>query len=465
MDLSPVGLVAVGVAGTTLLLFVVWRPRAALASCVMLVLLASTKFRSRDAYALLRGDMDSQIFFEIGLYAVLFTIAIRGLLLLPVSAFRLGRSGALLGGYVGVALLSTLWSANLDLTFVRALQLFVLFTYAFVAVTVLGPRRLLWITMASVVLYVVVFSGLAHLLPSADGTRISNGVPRFTWFAVHPIGAGVFAGTAALFLLACALFPRGDGTRGAKGILEWCLVAYSVWVMLDTQSRGPIFAFALAACLLLVRKYVVGTRALLTSDRVLLGLLATAITLLVPIVTGRRGTRILFFVLRGQTSEEFLSMTGRTGLWKIAIGSSMEHPLLGQGYVSARQVLLQQVEWGGHTHNALIESLFSVGLLGAALLWIPFLVVLGASFLRTVRLHPDTVRYHAIVCSGMVFLLFNSVTGDSFASIASYEPMLLFVLVLSHDAMAGERMVAANPTPARLDLHRGGPPCVAPAPS
>jgi hypothetical protein len=450
MNPSPIALAAVAAVGVGLFAFLALRPRAALASGVMLVLLASTKFRHRDAYALLSGSMDAQIFFEIGLYALLLVVTARALSLLPVSSFRIGRAGILLAGYVGVTLLSALWSANLEITFIRAAQLLILFGYGFVAVTVLGPKRTLGILAGSLVLYVLVFSSMAALFPFANGTKPAD-IPRFTWFAVHPIGAGVFAATAALFVLAHTLFPHGsERPWWSFGLPVWVFIPPLVWVLLATHSRAPLFAFVIAATLLVARKYMIGTRALLTSDRVLLALLASGIMLLIPVVTGRRGNRIIYFVFRGQTTEEFVNMTGRTSLWDVAIDFLMQRPLLGYGYVAARDVLLQQVNWGGHAHNALIDSLFSVGLVGAALLWTSFLVVLGASFLRTMRTHPAAVGHHAMVCCGTVFLLFNAIAGDSFAGVPSYEPMLLFLFVLSHDALTREkagRRIVTVPAP------------------
>jgi O-antigen ligase len=438
MNPSPVAFAIVAAFGVPLVVFLALWPRAALASGVMLILLASTKFRHRDVYALLTGSTDAQIFFEIGLYALVFVITCRALLLLPVSSFRIGRPAALLGGYVGVTLLSALWSANLEITFIRAAQLFILFSYGFVAVNVLGPRRTLRILAGSLVLYVLFFSGMAALFPFANGTKPAA-ILRFTWFAVHPIGAGVFAASAALFIFVHTLFPAGsERPWWSFGLPVWIFIPPLIWVLLATHSRAPLFAFAIAVTLLLARKYMIGTRALLTSDRVLLALLASGIMLLIPAVTGRRGHRITYYLFRGQTTEEFVNMTGRTSLWDVAIDFLLQRPLLGHGYVAARDVLLQQVNWGGHAHNAVIDSIFSVGLVGAALLWISFLVVLGVSFLRTMRTHPAAVGYHAMIFCGMVFLLFNAITGDSFAGVPGYEPMLLFLLVLTHDAMTWE---------------------------
>jgi O-antigen ligase len=438
MSASPIALTAVSIVGIALLTFLMLRPRATLASGVILILLASTKFRHRDSYALLSGSLDAQIFFEIGAYAVLFLISARALLLLPLSSFQISRRGALLGGYVSVALLSALWSASLEITFVRAVQLLILFSYGVVAVAVLGPRRMLRILTGSVVLYVLIFAGMALMFPFAAGTRPAS-IPRFTWFAVHPITAGVFAATAALFVLVYTLFPRGrERPWWTGGVPVWFFLPPVIWVLLTTHSRAPLFAFTAATAFLIIRKYVVGARALLTSDRLLLALLASAVMLLIPVITGKRGHRIIYFVLRGQTTEEFANMTGRTSLWDVAIDLLLQRPVLGHGYVAAREVLLQQVSWGGHAHNALVDSLFSGGLVGAALLWIPFLGILGSSFLRTCRTPPATVESYAMVCAGMVFLLFNSITGDSFAGSPGYEPLLLFLFVLSHDALDRE---------------------------
>jgi exopolysaccharide production protein ExoQ len=437
MDLLVIGVVAGPLVAVPLFVFIIRRPHDALGMGVMLVLMAGIKFRDRDTMATLTGVIDAQVAYELGFYALLLLISLRGMLLLRPQAFQLPPLGAALAAYVGLALLSALWSPNLLLTAVRAGQLAVLFTYAAVAIPVLGPERVLRVFGASLIWYVLICAALASLFPFADGTRVLLGgwVRRFSWFKVHPIAAGSAAACAALFALAWTLFSRRTKYWWTLGLPLWLYFLPLVGIMMATHSRGPLFAFLFAALLLVIRKYLVGTRAALTSDRLLLGLLGIGLALATTAITGRGQHRLRYILLRGQTTEEFVHLTGRTSLWDVAFDFILARPVFGQGFSAARDALLRVVQWGGHTHNGLLESLFSLGIVGTALLWIPALVLLGSSFLRLVKTEPSAAASLAFVAAGMVFLLLSSVSDLGFAGTASYETLMLFLLAFAHSAL------------------------------
>jgi O-antigen ligase len=437
MDLLLIGLVAGPLVAVPLFVFIIRRPHEALGMGVMLVLLAGIKFRDRDTLATLSGVMDAQVAYELGLYGLLLLIALRGILLLRPQAFQLPPLGAALAAYVGLALLSALWSPNLLLTTVRAGQLAVLITYAAVAIPVLGPQRVLRVFGASMIWYVLICASLASAFPFADGTRVALGgwVRRFSWFKVHPIGAGSAAACAALFALAWTLFSRRTKYWWTLGFPLWLYILPLIAILLRTHSRGPLFAFLFATLLLVIRKYLIGARAALTSDRLLLGLLGIGLALATTAITGRGQYRLQSIFLRGQTTDEFIHLTGRTSLWNVAFDFILARPVFGHGFSAARQALLQLVQWGGHTHNGLLESLFSLGIVGAALLWIPALVLLGSGFLRMMRAEPGSATGFAFVGAGMVFLLLSSVTDNGFAGPASYETLMLLLLAFAHSAL------------------------------
>lgn len=437
MDLLLIGVVAGPLVAVPLFVFIIRRPHDALGMGVMLVLMAGIKFRDRDTMATLSGVIDAQVAYELGLYALLLLISLRGLLLLRPRAFQLPPLGAALGAYVGLALLSALWSSNLLLTTVRAGQLAILFTYAAVAIPVLGPQRVLRVFGASLIWYVLICAALASIFPFADGTRVLLGgwVRRFTWFKVHPIGAGSAAACAALFALAWTLFSRRTKYWWTLGLPLWLYILPLVGILLATHSRGPLFAFLFAVLLLVIRRYLIGARAALTSDRLLLGLLAIGLALATTAITGRGQYRLQYIFLRGQTTEEFIHLTGRTSLWDVAFDFVLARPVFGHGFSAARDALIRIVQWGGHTHNGLLESLFSLGILGAASVWIPALVLLGSSFLRLMKTAPTAASGPAFVAAGMVFLLLSSVSDLGFAGTASYETVMLFLLVFAHSAL------------------------------
>jgi O-antigen ligase len=456
MDPLLVAILAVPLVAIPLIALVWWRPREALVLAPALLLLALIKFRNRDPLASPMGVFDDQVAFELGLYAFVMLIALRGLLLLPLSRFRIPPLGVLLAGYVAVTMLSALWSATLEFTTVRGGQLLVLALYTMVAVTILGPQRMLRIFGASVVWFVLFFSALAKIFPWADGTRIPAAGPqlaRFSWFYLHPIAVGTFMGSAAVFVAAWILYSGERRPRWALGLPTWLFLPPLVLVLFQTRARGPIIAFLFAGLLLLIRKYLVGRRAYLTSDRLLLGLLGFGLAMATYVVTGRGYYRVRNFFLRGQTPEYVANFSGRDELWDTSLAVFLERPLFGHGYVAVREALLSQSTWlTGHAHNGFLESLLGVGLVGAALLWIPVLVLLCSSFLRMVRTEPSAALEAAYIAGAISFLVLCSLLETGLAGPPGHEVLLLFLLVLSYAALA--RNGTRRPTP----LDRYAPP-------
>jgi exopolysaccharide production protein ExoQ len=451
MDPLLIAILAVPFAVVPLIALILWRPRDALAVGPVLLLLALIKFRNRDPFASPMGVFDDQVAFELGLYALVMLIALRGLLMLPLSKFRVPPLGVLLGGYVAVAMLTAFWSATLEFTTVRSSQLLILVTYTMVAVTILGPQRMLRIFGASLVWFVLFFSILAKTFPWADGTRIPAAGPqlaRFSWFFLHPITVGTFMGSAAVFVVASILYSDERRPRWALGLPIWLYLAPLVMVLLQTRARGPIIAFLFAGLLLLIRKYVVGRRAYLTSDRLLLGLLGFGLAMTTYVVTGRGYYRVRNFFLRGQTPEYVASFSGRDELWDTALAVFLERPLFGHGYVAVREALMSQSTWlTGHAHNGFLESLLGVGMVGAALLWVPVLILLCSSFLRMMRTEPSAAFGVAYTASAISFLVLCSLLETSFAGPPGHEVLLLLLLVFSFSALAREASPTGMPAP------------------
>ena len=178
------------------------RPRLAVAASFAGVLVANTKFRTREADASLAGDIDAQIMLEIGLYAVI------GFGLLAVYAAgradrrRLTGTEGIVLAYAGIAALSTLWSLAPALTLVRAAQLGVIALLAMITARIFTPTEGLRKIFTSVAAFVLVCSALALVFPFAAGTFVDGEHEgfRFAWFAAHPIEVGTFAAIAALGL-------------------------------------------------------------------------------------------------------------------------------------------------------------------------------------------------------------------------------------------------------------------------
>lgn len=405
-------------------LFAFERPRLALPWSFFLVLLAGTKFRVRDATASLDGALDAQVAMELAVFAMVGIGAVAAWL--AAADRRPVTSGEkAIAAYVGIALLSVAWSESPMLTLVRAGQLAVLALMAVVAVRVLTPGRALWAGSVAVSLHVLAFSAMALLLPDAYGIADSERPGRFSWFAVHPIEVGTLAAIGALGLLSAALFiPRAQRPR-LLGMPVWLLIVPLVGVLLLANTRGALLAFVAAAGLLVFLR-MHGT---LRWPLALVG--AAAVPLFVvfgpdfelwlhSLATDYPAMDSLFF--RGQGVETVLEMNGRLQLWDDLRPAIVEQLMGGYGYLASRPVLLDAAYWAAYAHNAVLQSLLDLGVVGTVAL----LAVVGVSLSAARRTDLGSWLRPAVTTIA-VFLVVNSISTESFAGAPGFDALVLFL--------------------------------------
>jgi len=319
----PLALAAVGfVVGLTLMLSLAGR-ESSLAVGFFLVLLAETKFRNRDAGALLSGQIDAQIGFELALYSVVSLLTAFNFLLIPRERLRPGRNERWLICYALFAAASFLWSPTPGITAVRGIQQLMLLGFLFVAIRILEPQRFLRSLTMTLVFSVLICAVLALSFSWAKGPlefETWHKLPRFSWFAVHPITAGCEAGGAVVLLLSEQLYgfalPR-------KRILMQPLLLFSVpliVILLATRARGAILAAVASALLLFIRPRI-------SSRLAASGAIAIVALIVLVSVAGFDLVTPLFsivvsednpvgkYLLRGQSIDEFFTLSGRTELW------------------------------------------------------------------------------------------------------------------------------------------------------
>ena len=438
LSIGPLEIGLITTTGLAVVLGVARWPRQALMACFLLVLLANTKFRSRDTGALLTGQVDAQIFFELGIYGLIAAVLLLNLLRLPRQDLRLNNWAELmLLGYVLLVFTSIMWAPNTDITAVRALQLGILYLLAFVAVRALGGPAMLNAITVSVMLYVLVFASAALLIPAADGTETTyTGIERFTWFSVHPILAATFAATGAIF--AVAMTKNTHPSR--HHYLLFCVAGLLIAVLLATRSRGPILAFAVAFVTITSLSLVTARYHEFFRSAALLTLTAAgAVLVLLTYELRSMGTTytaqpnpVVAFFLRGQTTTQLAGFSGREELWELVFALFTERPVLGHGYLASRSVLLERFPWAGTAHNGYFESLLNLGIIGAFLVVVPLFAVLIGSVLILIRAPANQAGFLSTVLGGVSFLAVNAVSTEGFAGYPGYEPMLLFALVIAY---------------------------------
>src|SRR3569623_1287124 len=188
-----------------------------------------------------------------------------------------------------------------------------------------------------------------------------QGIRRFSWFSLHPITVAVYAGIALVLRLAGIIFGREGVRRRLLGIPEVLYIIPLGVILVATTSRGPLFAVIATIALLVAMKVLRPVAATAVMAAALLGVLAfnascmTVGSLILNLDNGHSPLREV--VLRGQTPEEFESLSGRTELWTELVPLYWERPMMGFGYQASRQLVRETRPWAGHAHNGLIETM------------------------------------------------------------------------------------------------------------
>ena len=251
---------------------------------------------------------------------------------------------------------------------------------------------------------------------------------RFAWQGMHAGTVGGFLGVAVVmvtfFLISST--PLSNRQRVLLVLAgSWCL-----WLLILTITRSTLAATA------------VGLLSLVSLHAYRGGPSRRA-TALFAVVLGM-GTlwwfapMIATYALRGQTIENFASLTGRTELWQYALGLISEAPLLGHGYGSGRVLLTQAFPWGGTGHNLWVEVGLGLGIVGVAIVTGLLIWILRQGWLMV------RVRMSAVALSGFavcVLISVKSIASESFSVPGSELAMIGLIAA----AMTAERRALSSP--------------------
>jgi exopolysaccharide production protein ExoQ len=405
-------------------------PRLAVAASFVGVLVANTKFRTREADASLAGAIDAQIMLEIGLYAVM------GLALLAI--FTTGRTdrrritGAegIVIGYVGIAALSTIWSLAPVLTMVRSAQLGVIALLALITARTFTPTDGLRRIFTCVAGFVLVCAALALVFPFAAGTFVDGEHDgfRFAWFAAHPIEVGTFAAIGALGLIATIMFGSTAQPHRPAGISTFLASVLLIAVLAASAARGPILAFGIGLFTLFLMKLELRTRAALMAVAVAMvgALFVAGPDVQAWLDSASAGdSRLTYTFFRGQSAQDVLELNGRLALWSELRPAIVDRLFIGHGYLASRSIILDTAEWAAAAHNALLQSVLDLGIIGSLTL----VALFGAALLAAARARTQWAR--AVLTSLIVFLAINSISTESFAGTPGFEMFLVFLCAIS----------------------------------
>ena len=362
------------------------------------------------------------------LYRIIVVSIIAIVLLSRLATGRTNWLGSLFEGLMGLlswyscmSLFSTLWSANPLWTLYKSSEYCVdVALMAAIILSIKTPHQMKaffdWSWVFIGVLIATVWGGVivwpewaVNHQEGILGYRIEGVLPAISKNSVGEYGA----------LLAIVASARLLGSSSSRRFY-WGVLCVGIVTLIFSQSRSPLVGFLVALVLMLF-----------VTKRIGVMTLAGAFLTFVLSLTTLSEVFWEFF-LRGQSSDLFLSLTGRMDWWKFGWDIFMEQPLIGHGaHAASRFIIFKGLEVeSASIHSVWLEVLFGVGLLGILPLVGCFWGMWKVSF-RTVP-YPMNMeladRLHVEYVGALTLLSVRSI----FSSGAVMHPSTLLLLALGY---------------------------------
>lgn len=342
----------------------------------------------------------------------------------PIEVF-----GAL---FVGVALISSVWSVGALATLLKAAQLAIVYILILILVRNHDSSDGLLGELASVVHLLLLSAVLGALVDfhaaiapigALDPTKRLKGL----FPAIAP-DLLAFLAVVGLLVLTANIGPRWSRRSGARLMLG---VVY-ILILLLTRTRTEL-AFLLLLWLVLVLQDRRGGMNLVT--------VGPAVALVLGVIVLLFFHQLLGFLSRGQVGSQLGTLTGRTTNWRLALAQWRESPFHGLGYYSGHRLTEIATAFGRQVStpdNMWVTVLADMGLLGFAPL---FLLVAGGGW-RILR--PDRGFDVVDRTLRVLFLLsfFASLVNPSLEQV-TYS-LIVFALVLLAPGSTGTSPMGAH---------------------
>jgi O-antigen/teichoic acid export membrane protein len=328
-----------------------WIPMAWIA----LMLLGDHRFdTSRTPLDAAYGNVSPENILQIAVYAAIAAMIVHSRRVLIQADPREITKGPILLFPI-FALISALWSPIQLFSVTRAAQLVIIASLALLTVRIWqsSEERGLSIwrdSLRSFVQAVTILSVIGLIVhPWLDD--------RFTWPGTNSGNAATYMGAALLILIVGgrSFAPTPRWTY----VLRLFLLTTAIYLARTRSVLGALLVAGLVLLWILGREtpivrylgiwyYVLGLTALLLAAQ----------------------TQVLDYLARGEGSSAFTTLNSRIPLWELSIHdlSQAGRWIYGFGYGAARILLYPKVPWAGTAHNAWIEALLGVGIVGVLLL-------------------------------------------------------------------------------------------------
>jgi O-antigen ligase len=280
------------------------------------------------------------------------------------------------------------WSLYWSMTFLATIL--VAWTFVNNREPVQSARQLLMVTWAATFIVAAIIGYQARNVVFSDAPTAYGIIGELNG-ATRSSGVARWAAVPGLVCIIRAFHSR----RIALIAFYLVVAAAAFFIVYRMQSRGAVFGSVAALLFVLLvssrmRRYALPFAAV--------AIISIALVETPEVVSDRVST----YLHRGQTQEEFLSMTGRTRLYEEGLAAFYDAPLFGRGQWADRLVGI------GHVHNSYLQALLNGGIVGAVPYfaswiagWMLFFKLQG----KRARLSPED-RLHVLE-SGAVMMFFT----------------------------------------------------------
>jgi O-antigen ligase len=386
------------------------------AICALTLIVASDyKLRVRNPRQALGGSIDSLIVLELFLYGLV------GLYLVFTRARppRVRRTQAhlyLACLFVGLMVLSVVYTAYPEYALVRAGQMCVLLGLVLVAAREATRADMHRFAHAFIVLVAgSVVYGI--VVPSQPVTPLQAG--RFTWLAIHPTVSGVLGGLATLLVVGYLVAGRRPrpGPVWSRSFY-WTALVLVGGGTLASQTRGAVVGTAIGIMVVLL---------CMRGGRALLELQAILLVVLLGIGLAFSSQVVTYFE-RGEDAQQLQSLNSRTNLWETAQDAIEKKPLFGYGVTSSRGIFYDTTGLGGG-HNAIVNVFVELGLFGFVV-WSALVLTLFFGVRRLpFRSRPGLRFDRAIMLAVITFLMIDGVFFEGPGSVTNVASTWFFVCI------------------------------------
>jgi len=409
----------------------------------LILILHGTYFRTRSSVEV--PTIDWLIIARIG---ACLTGLIVGMILL-FSKFRLGFGATALFIYVLATGVSALFSEQPIVVmgyFILLLGAGVLsIALVYGAEDILELERIekVWLfTVAALVLKdAVIGVFFTETLPYEDVTRL---------------GMGVTHANQLSFLAGLLFWISFQSKNSNRRLILWPLRALLILIMFGAVSRISIAAFLIGGLFYIFFRNIDNFKNWIMIFSAI-GFFSVLFFLNLSFDLGWSRS-LTNYLIRGQSSEDLTSFTGRTLIWQHAYSKALESPIVGQGYGITRfamGTLPKMAEYQPpHCHNDFLEVLFSTGLFG----FIPYFVfcVYGLRWLikyaRLREIFSENLALHAVCI--LVMVLFTSIFESNIGNrLTPIQPLFFFyVLILDRESEFSQKSKRSETGPNRHSI-------------